>query len=192
MLITDKQLRLVMPHASPLRISTHIGPLNAAMEEFEISTADRIRMFVAQIAHESGELRYFEELADGSAYDNRADLGNTKPEAIAVAAAHGTTPGRFWKGHGPIQVTGFDNHCAAGKALDLDLKNNPALAANVEAGFRVSAWFWFEHKLNEIADAGDFLGVSKVINLGNRNSPHTPNHYAERVAYFTLAQKAIP
>jgi putative chitinase len=31
------------------------------------------------VAHESAELRYCEEIASGSAYEGRVDLGNTEP-----------------------------------------------------------------------------------------------------------------
>lgn len=192
MQITDKQLRLIMPHASPMRISTHLAPLNAAMEEFEISTRARVRMFLAQLAHESGELRYFEEIASGDAYDNRIDLGNTLAEAIAIAAAHGTTPGRFWKGHGPIQITGYKNHCAARDALGIDCVNTPSLLTTLEHAFRGAGWFWRSNGLNDLADADAFLAISRAINLGNPNSPHMPNHETEREAYLALAERAIP
>jgi len=63
--------------------------LNAAMAEFEINSPLRAAMFIAQLAHESGRFLYTREIwgptKAQAGYDARADLGNTKPEAIAIA-----------------------------------------------------------------------------------------------------------
>lgn len=163
--LTLKALRAIMPAAGG-RASIYLSPLITAVAEFEINTPARMAAFLAQIAWESGSLRYTEEIADGAAYDDREDLGNTRPEAIAVASARGTTPGRFWKGHGPIQITGFDNHLACGKALGLDLVNNPELICEVVNGCRAAAWFWKTHGCNELADRGQFKAITRRINGG--------------------------
>ncbi|HKO88790.1 MAG TPA: pyocin R, lytic enzyme, partial [Burkholderiales bacterium] len=73
-----EQLRGIMPHAS-VRTDRYFEHLRAAMDEFEITrTPQREAAFLAQVAHESGELRYLREIADGHAYEGRADLGNTE------------------------------------------------------------------------------------------------------------------
>ena len=89
-----------------------------------------------------------EEVVSGAAYDNRADLGNTNSEAIRIATAHGSTPGRFWKGHGPIQITGYLNHLAAMMALELDCVEQPRLLCEPVHGCRAAGWFW---KVNGLA-----------------------------------------
>ena len=103
-MITYEQLRAIMPHA-PQGLQRFVGPLNIAMDEFQIDTPVRQAAFLAQLAHESGSFRYMEELADGSAYEGRRALGNHEQAAIDAAAAHETTPGRMYKGHGPIPVS---------------------------------------------------------------------------------------
>ena len=76
-----------------------LADLNACLKRFEIDTPARIAHFMAQIAHESGGLRWMEEIADGSAYEGRFDLGNTQPG-----------DGKRFKGAGVIQLTGRANY----------------------------------------------------------------------------------
>jgi len=190
-MITLEHLKKIIPYAGS-RAGFFLGPLNDAMTEFGINTPVRQAAFLAQLAHESGSLRYVREIASGKAYDGRKDLGNTKPEAIRIAAQHGTTPGRFWKGHGLIQVTGYNNHLACGEALGLDLVNQPTLLEKPVHACRSAAWFWKENDLNRWADAGDFDGASDVINRGRKTAKvGDANGYADRIAYYERAKEVL-
>jgi hypothetical protein len=110
---------------------------------------------LSQVLHESGNLRYFEELANGAAYEGRTDLGNTH-----------AGDGRRFKGRGPIQLTGRNNYRAAGQALGLDLEGHPTLASQHSVGWRVAGWFWRSHGLNALADADNVRAVTQRINGG--------------------------
>ena len=170
------QLAKVMHHAPLTRLVGHLPHLERALVEFDITTPLRQAAFVAQLAHESGELRYFEEIADGSAYEGRADLGNTQPG-----------DGKRYKGRGPIQLTGRANYRKAGKALGLPLEEHPEIVEHPDVGFRVAGWFWRDEKnLNHWADAGPqaFDAITKRINGGM-------NHAAERRAYYDTARKVL-
>lgn len=171
-LVTAVQLRKILPLAGA-RADTFCAPLNAAMAEFSINTPARQASFIAQLAHESGQFRYVRELASGQAYEGRADLGNT-------FAGDGV---RF-KGRGLIQITGRANYAACGKALGLDLAMYPELLEQPLYACRSAAWFWKSHGLNEIADAGDQVKITRRINGG-------VNGLAERLAYFEIARKII-
>ncbi len=180
--ITAADLKKICPLAPLAHLTLFVDPLNAAMDEFEISeNGAREIMFLAQVAHESGSFNYLRELASGAEYDNRADLGDTTQEAKAEAAAHGTTTGRWFKGEGLIQITGYSNDVACGEALGLDLVGNPRLLEEPLNAARSAAWFWKTHGCNELADKGDFLGVTKRINGGM-------NGYQDRVSYYARAQ----
>lgn len=121
-----------------------------------ITTQARASFFIAQVCHESAGLYYREEIASGAAYNGRTDLGNYSP---------GDGP-RF-KGRGWIQLTGRNNYRAAGKALGLSLESNPTMASNNSAVmWRIAVWFWSTRNLNALADAGDFIGVTRRINGG--------------------------
>ncbi|CAF4659625.1 unnamed protein product [Rotaria magnacalcarata] len=132
--------------------------------------------FLAQLAHESGQLRYMKEIASGEAYEGREDLGNNQPG-----------DGKLFKGRGPIQLTGRANYAAAGKDLGLDLVNNPELVETPEVGFRTSVWFWNKRQLNKLADRNtlkDFRNITKKINGGNNGS-------ADREKYWKQASKVL-
>lgn len=172
--------------AGKQRALSFVDPLNKYMPAFGIVTPAEVADFIAQLMHESGEFRYMQELADGSAYDQRADLGNTRPEAIAIAKKHNTTPGRWFKGHGPIQITGYDLHLQCSRALFGDdmLLDNPLILTQADTGTRSACWFWKMKGLNAFADAGDFVGETKRINGGT-------NGLADRQAYRARARNAL-
>lgn len=129
--------------------------LDLALCDSDIDTDFRLAMFLSQLAHESGEFRYIEELASGAAYEGRKDLGN-------VVAGDGVR----YKGRGWIQLTGRRNYKEAGHALGLQLEGSPELAAQPVVSARVAVWFWRTHNLNRYADAQDVEGCTKRINGG--------------------------
>lgn len=171
--ITREQLEAVMPQASKRRVDEYFLDLDAAMEEFEINTPVRKAAFLAQIAHESGQLRYMQELASGAAYEGRRDLGNTRPG-----------DGRRYKGRGPIQLTGRANYRRFGKLLGLPLESEPWLASSSDVGFRIAGLYWKLKGLNELADTGDFREITRRINGGY-------NGYADRAAFYARARRVF-
>jgi predicted chitinase len=157
-----------MPGLSRATAASYLGPMEAAMREFGITNVHRCWMWLAQVGHESVSLTYFEEIASGAAYEGRHDLGNTQPG-----------DGKRFKGRGPIQLTGRANYTAAGNALGLDLAGNPALAAQPAHAFRVSAWWWKTHGLNEISDKDDVLAATRRINGGTNGLPDRQLRYSK-------------
>jgi putative chitinase len=171
--ITVDQLRTIMPNLPAAKAQQYLPLLNAAMTEAQINTPQRQAAFLAQIAQESAELRYFEEIASGAAYEGNRNLGNTQPG-----------DGVRYKGRGPIQLTGRANYRAAGQALGLDLEGNPALAADPHVAFRTAGWYWNSRKLSPLADAGNFREITHRINGGY-------NGEAIRERYYATAKKAL-
>lgn len=176
--LTLEQLVAIMPYAKS-RASVFLAPLNAAMKEFDINTPLRMATFLAQIAHESGELRYTEEIASGEAYEGRKDLGNVQPGW-----------GRRFKGRGLIQTTGYFNYLKTMMALDIDCVEHPELLATPVNACRSAAWFFKDRGLNELADEGNFLLVSIRIN-GRNKKTGLPNGWDARQAYFKRTREVL-
>ena len=71
-----------------------------------------------------------------------------------------------YRGRGPIQLTGKSNYRTCGAALGVDLVAEPALLETAEVGCLAAAWFWADKGLNALADAGDFVTITRRINGG--------------------------
>src|ERR1700704_3376327 len=171
--VTDDELRQVMPNCPAAKRADYLPFIQQAMAEFEITSYLRETAFLAQLAHESAELRYMEEIASGAAYEGRKDLGNTQPG-----------DGKRYKGRGPIQLTGRANYTKYGQLLGLDLVNNPTVAATKEVGFRIAGEFWKLNGLNELADQQNFRLITKRINGGF-------NGLDDRIKYYERAKKVM-
>ena len=174
-MLTENELLTIMPQAGS-RARVFLDPLNDAMHEFGIETPVREAAFIAQIAHESGQLRYTEEIASGRAYEGRVDLGNTVPG-----------DGPKFKGRGLLQITGRDNYTRVSQALfnDADLLIlNPGELANPVAACRSAGWFWSTRRLNLLADAGDFVAITRRINGG-------VNGMTDRIRYWDRARAVL-
>jgi putative chitinase len=89
-----------------------------------------------------------------------------------------------YKGHGPIQITGRANHTACGKALGLDLVNNPTLITEPPNAFRSAGWFWDTRGLNALADLRLFKAITKKINGGL-------NGLQSRMAYYEVTKRVL-
>ena len=160
-------------------------PLNSAMEKYRINTIPRTIDFLAQIGHESVRLTHVEENLNYSAtglrkYFSRRfqeyefDRYARKPQAIAnrvYAGRYGNgdeRSGDGWKyrGRGLIQLTFKDNYVAFSQEIGIDLASYPDYVALPHFAALSAAWFWAIHGCNELADMGDFLKETKVINGG--------------------------
>lgn len=172
-MVTDDELRQIMPNCAAAKRAAYLPFIQQAMQEFQITSYLREAAFLAQLAHESGELRYMEELASGAAYEGRKDLGNTQPG-----------DGKRYKGRGPIQLTGRANYKKYGDLLGLDLVNDPTIAATPEVGFRIAGQFWSLNGLNQLADQQDFKQITKRINGGY-------NGLEDRTMYYDRAKRVL-
>ncbi|MGR2706555.1 MULTISPECIES: glycoside hydrolase family 19 protein [Pseudomonas] len=131
----------------------------------QINTPQRTAAFLAQVGHESGELRYVRELGSDQ-YLSKYDTG-------ALAERLGNTPeadgdGAKYRGRGLIQITGRRNYLACSQALfgDDRLLRQPELLEQPQWACESAAWFWQSNGLNELADQDEFTTITRRINGG--------------------------
>ena len=172
-MITLQQLQSIYREAPASRLINFLEPINLVLQKYDLSTPERQRMFLAQIGHESGQLRYTEELASGKAYEGRKDLGNTQ-----------TGDGVKYKGRGLIQITGKTNYALCSLALELPLLEKPELLEQLPYSVLCAGWFWSNNNLNSYCDKGDFYGLTRKINGGL-------NGIEDRVLLYKRACEAI-
>jgi putative chitinase len=193
-----------MPRARNKDITRYAETLDGAMREFDISTPARQQAFIAQIAHESTQLKDSQERLNYSAQGLRKVFGKyfrtdsiandyaRKPELIAnrvYANRNGngneeSGDGYLYRGRGLIQLTGRSNYRKVGQALNIDLETNPDLVQKPDISARVAAYFWKSKGLNSLADQGNFKKITRLINGGL-------NGYQDRLDLFKRAQSVI-
>lgn len=137
----------------------------ASMRQAQCTNLARATMWCAQLGHESVGLRHMREIADGSQYEGRADLGNTQPG-----------DGVRFAGRGPIQVTGRHNYAQLSRwahgqgyvPTATFFVDNPRELESDKYGFLGAVWYWTVARpgINAMCDAGDIRGVTKAINGG--------------------------
>jgi putative chitinase len=174
--------------------------LSQLLPDYEINTAQRIAAFVAQCSHESAGFtalkenlnyksvtlrkifpKYFptDELAN--AYTNMPN----KQEAIAnrvYASRMGngdehSGDGYRYCGRGLIQLTGKSNYQSFADSLEMNVEDVPEYLATFEGAAQSACWFWESNNLNQWADKGDILTLTKRINGGTIGLEDRIKHY---------------
>ena len=180
-MLTDTQLQQIMPSVTSAKRTLFLPHLNRAMQEHGVDTVLRVAAFVAQLAHESGEFRWMEELWGPTAAQLRYEPPGTLAQRLGNTEAG---DGLRFKGRGPIQITGRFNYHKYGELLGIDLLVEPARAATPEIGFATAGLFWQSNGLNELADQRQFVAITRRINGGS-------NGLAARQAYYERAQGVL-
>ncbi|AGW14118.1 glycoside hydrolase family 19 protein [Megalodesulfovibrio gigas] len=151
-----------------------------------IGTRLRLQHFLAQVFHETGQLRRAEESLNyttaarlmvvwPSRFKRPADAMPfvSNPQALANAVYGGrmgnTQPGDGWayRGRGLLQLTGREMYARVGRAAGLDLETSPELACAPETALLVAATVWALKQCNASADQDDVAGVTRRINGGS-------------------------
>ena len=206
MLIALDQLSRACAGAPVLRLATILGPLNASLDDADVSTPLRASMWLAQLSHESADFSRFVEGLNYSAealvelfprhFDRAAaTLYARQPQRIANRLYAGRLGngdeqgGDGWKfrGRGPIQLTGAAAYLEYGRALGVDLIGRPELLEDPALGFRAAARFWRVHEINTYADKGNVPGATRAINGGLNNLSDRQARYARARAAFGIS-----
>ena len=183
-MITASQLQSIMPHVSMAKVTELLPFLTSAMAEFEIGTPARAAAFLAQLAHESGEFRFMEEIWGPTDAQRRYEPVTSLSQSLGNTEGG---DGKRFKGRGPIQLTGRANYRRFGDLLGVDLVADPPRAALPDTAFRVAGLFWSKNGLNQLADdatTDSFTRITKRINGGI-------NGLAERQAFYAVARRVL-
>ena len=176
----------------PERAQLFAAHLAEACRLYDIDTPARQAAFLAQIAHESGTLRWCREIwgptPAQSRYEGRADLGNTRPG-----------DGRRYCGRGLIQTTGRANYQQARDKLRRMVDGVPDFEATPEELERPrwaalsAAEYWASHGCNALADAGDFERITRRINGGlNGHDDRKARWERAKAVLFRAAPVLLP
>lgn len=207
MQITEQQLLQILPNARQVA-GIFLPAINRAALRWKIDSRVRLAAFIAQVGHESGQLRNLAENLNYSA-DALARVWPSRftaqtaltyarqPEKIAnkvYGGRMGNGPeasgdGWRYRGRGLIQITGRDNYRAAAEALGLPLLDEPQLLEQAEHAAQSAAWWWKARGLNELADAGRFSDIGSIINTGQPG--RVPHGSTERKALYDLALRVL-
>ena len=160
----NKNLKYYFPLANQDIIKV-ISDGSHYFERAKINTDARMRMFVAQLAHESANFSRLEEMKyrnttfeEKYGYKTRVGkiLGNTK-----------SGDGEKYHGRGIIQLTGLWNYVSYGATIGEDLENHPELAAEPFIALKIAVAYWHRRGVNKAADKGDVRYATKLINGGH-------------------------
>lgn len=174
----------------------------ANWDAYGMTTPARLAEFLAQISHETGGFKRFEEDLRYSAaglartwpgrFAVNPDAKTKLPNALAKKLAGkpidiansvyarpkegNTEPGDGWRyrGRGALQLTFRNNYHAAGQRLKKPLEEHPELAAQPGLSHLIALDFWRRAAVNACCDAGDFYGARGLTNVGNRTPKVAP------------------
>lgn len=171
-MITKELLLKVCPKSDKVS-DIVVRDFNNLSEQYQINTPKRVAAFIAQCAHESAEFTHTTEIASGSAYEGRKDLGNIYKG-----------DGKKFKGRGYIMTTGRKNYRSMSNIIfgNNRLINFPTLLAISPYAMQSAMIFWKSRGLNELSDIQYFQTITKKINGGL-------NGFKERIAYYNILCK---
>jgi putative chitinase len=195
---TKEQLAEIIPGNQ--YVSHWYDALSEILPEYEINTPERVASFLAQCAHESGGFKALKEnlnykapslrkifpkyFPDDATANHYAGLPN-KQEAIAnriYANRMGNGPensgdGFRYCGRGLIQLTGKENYSWFAASLDMQVEECSEYLQTFEGAVQSACWFWETNNLNQWADKGDILTMTKRINGGTIGLDDRIKHY---------------
>jgi len=197
-MIHIKQLAQLLPNNPYL--DNWCNALNQLLPTYEINTPKRIAAFIAQCSHESGGFTTLTEnlnyrwqtlrkvfpkyFPDDMIAQRYASLPN-KQEAIAnrvYANRMGNGPeesgdGFKYRGRGLIQLTGKENYSWFAASLEISPEEATEYLGTFEGATQSACWFWETNNLNQWADIGDIVTLTKRINGGTIGLEDRIKHY---------------
>ena len=205
-LITEAQLAVMIP--TNKEVGEWCAALNEMLPKYGITTDKRIAGFISQCAHESMDFRVLEENLNykeatllkvfpryfGPGKENAAEYAGN-PQKIAnyvymdknrsksgALGNHKENDGFAMRGKGLKQVTGRANHEAFGKTVGMTAEEAAVYLLTKKGALESALWFWGSRNLNDVADTGDVVKLTKIINGGDIGLADRQARYAKAMA----------
>jgi putative chitinase len=195
---TPEQLAQIIPN-NPY-VAEWYDAVSRILPDYEINTVPRVAAFLAQCAHESANFTALKENLNYTAASLSRVWPSRFPPAIAEQYAHnqemianraycdrmGNGPessGDGWRyaGKGLIQLTGKDNYTRFAESIETPVEQLPEYLGTFEGAVQSACWFWETNGLNQFADAGDILTLTKRINGGTIGLEERTQHYQHAI-----------
>jgi putative chitinase len=203
--ITVDQLRQIIPN-NPY-VDHWCEALNKILPDYEIDTPQRVAAFLAQCAHESGGFtalhenlnyraetlckvfpKYFHDAATAQQYasqPNKQELIANRVYANRMGNGDEASGDGFkYCGRGLIQLTGKQNYTRFAESIETPLDQIPEFLQTFEGAIQSACWFWESNNLNQYADSGDILTMTKRINGGTIGLEDRKKHYEHALHIF--------
>lgn len=194
--LTKEQLKQLLPK-NPYIDQWHHA-LSQLLPDYEINTPQRIASFIAQCAHESGNFiflsenlnykaeslvkifhKYFPTIESTNGYAKNPQKIANKIYANRMGNGDELSgDGYKYRGRGLIQLTGKTNYTWFAASLEISAEEAAEYTQTFEGAAQSACWFWETNKLNQYADTGDILTMTKRINGGTIGLEDRKKHYA--------------
>lgn len=178
--------------------------LNKILPDYDINTPQRVAAFIAQAAHESGNFtalhenlnyraetlmkvfpKYFPTDALAQQYAHQPEMIANRVYANRMGNGDEASGDGFrYCGRGLIQLTGKSNYQAFADSVQMPLEDVPAYLQTFEGAVQSACWFWESNNLNQYADSGDILAMTKRINGGTIGLADRQAHYTHDLQVF--------
>ncbi len=170
--LTPEVVSELFPGASLENIKRNLPYVFNALQEFQIADPEMALVALSTIRVETSSFQPISEFISRfntspggqpfDLYDNRKDLGNQGPP-----------DGARYKGRGFLAVAGRANYAALGKALGLDLLENPDQENFPDVAAKSLAYFLKqnEQRMRSAIRANDLHSVRRFINGGSHGLP---------------------
>jgi putative chitinase len=80
-------------------------------------------------------------------------------------------------GRGLLQLTGKSNYQAFADSVGIAVEEASSFLTTFEGSVQSACWFWESNNLNQYADSGDILTMTKRINGGTLGLDDRTNRY---------------
>jgi putative chitinase len=199
---TKQQLKEMIPK-NPY-VDQWFEAISKILPEYEITTPQRVAAFLAQCAHESGGFvflkenlnykaaslrrvfpKYFPDDAIAAQYAGKGEMIANRVYANRMGNGDEASGDGFrYCGRGLIQLTGKNNYTFFAGSLDIPVEEASEYLQTFEGAVQSACFFWEQNKLNQWADAGDILTLTKRINGGTIGLEDRIKHYEHALHIF--------